>query len=422
MLKNLKNKISELFRGGFFHIFVGNTLVKLMAFISSIVIVRLVDKTDYAYLTYADNLYNYVISLAGMGMTAAILKYCASASDKGENKAYFMFALKHGTILQMLCSVAVLCYAIFTDIPFPKARPIIVALFLYPVLNNILNALFNYVRAHGHNRLYAKAAVIQTFAVFLFSIVLVLCMGVNGIAGARYGAIMIAIGSLCPVLFSEMGGIKSKRLTRDEKKAFLAMSFSLMISNLFSLIMPINEMTLVNELLRDEVITANYKVAIMIPSQLAFVTNSIIVYYFTIIAKMRDGKEIWRLSKKVGIMTGAFIGVISCIGGLLTPFVIKFIYGSQYEDAIVLSLFFWAVYAINAAIRLIPMNFLPAVGIVKFNAAMAAVSCLVHVCITYISIRTLGIFGAGIATGIVYLGSGIMYWMYFRRYCAKMKA
>ena len=63
------------------------------------------------------------------------------------------------------------------------------------------------------------------------------------------------------------------------------MSISLMISNLFSLIMPINEMTLINELIRDEVITANYKIAIMIPSQLAFVTQSIVIYYFTIVAK-----------------------------------------------------------------------------------------------------------------------------------------
>jgi len=62
----------------------------------------------------------------------------------------------------------------------------------------------------------------------------------------------------------------------------MVMSISLMLSNLFSLIMPINEMTLVNELLRNETITANYKIAIMIPGQLSFVTQSIIIYYFTI--------------------------------------------------------------------------------------------------------------------------------------------
>ena len=43
----IKAKMKSLIAGGFFHIFVGNTLVKMIAFISSIVIVRLVNKNDY---------------------------------------------------------------------------------------------------------------------------------------------------------------------------------------------------------------------------------------------------------------------------------------------------------------------------------------------------------------------------------------
>ncbi|MCF2555888.1 oligosaccharide flippase family protein [Faecalicatena contorta] len=417
MLKNLKSKILDLFKGGFFHIFVGNTMIKLIAFVSSIVIVRLVSKIDYAYLTYADNLYNYVISLAGMGMTAAVLKYCASSKTKEEDKAYFCFSLKYGTLLQALVSLVVLGYAMRCNIPFPEAKSIIGALVMYPVLNNILNVFLNYLRAHGYNQLYAKAAFVQTAVVFVLSVILVLFVGVVGIAGARYIAIIVASLCVLKVLSSEMAGVESKNLSVREKKDFLMMSFSLMISNLFSLIMPINEMTLVNELLRDEVITANYKIAIMIPSQLAFVTQSIVVYYFTIVAKMKDGKEIWELSKKVGFVTAGIITVISLLGAILTPIVIRVVYGNQYEDAIPLSLFFWVVYGVNAAIRLIPMNFLPAIGIVKFNAIMAAFSCFVHVCIAYISIKMFGIWGAGVATCIVYLISGILYWIYYRKYC-----
>ena len=83
MGEKIKSKLNGLIKGGFFHIFVGNTLVKM------IVIVRLVDKTDYAYLTYADNLYNYVVSFAGLGMTSSILKYCAAADTEQEDRAYF---------------------------------------------------------------------------------------------------------------------------------------------------------------------------------------------------------------------------------------------------------------------------------------------------------------------------------------------
>lgn len=420
MVKSLKNKISDLFKGGFFHIFVGNTMIKLIAFISSIVIVRLVTKQEYAYLAYADNLYNYVISLAGMGMTAAVLKYCAAAKSPEEDKAYFIFSLKYGSVLQLVCSLLIVLYVMCTHIPFPEARAIVCALVAYPVLNNILNVFLNYLRAHGFNKRFANAALIQTLIVFIASIGLVIIFGIIGIALARYVAIIIASIYVLKIIVEKNKAICKKILCRDEIKAFLIMSFSLMISNLFSLIMPINEMALVNGMLRDEIITANYKIAIMIPGQLSFVTQSIIVYYFTIVAKMDNGKEIWKLSKKVGYVTAGIIVGICVIGMLLTPIIIRMVYGSQYEDAISLSIFFWIVYGVNAAIRLIPMNFLPAIGVVKFNAIMAAVSCGVHLVITYIAIRVFGIWGAGIATCIVYLLSGIAYWIYYRKCCMEM--
>ena len=420
MLKRLKNKIFDLFKGGFFHIFIGNTMIKLIAFVSSIVIVRLVSKSDYAYLAYADNLYNYVVSLAGMGMTAAVLKYCATAQTQQEDKAYFCFALKYGTLTQIICSAIVVGYTFYASIPFPEAKPIIVALFLYPILNNVLNVFLNYLRAHGYNQLYAKAGLAQTIIVFVMSVVLVITFGIIGIAFARYLAIIVAILCIIKVLLKELESVPKIKLTKCQKKAFLAMSFSLMIPNLFSLIMPINEMTLINQLIRDEIVTSNYKIAMMIPSQLPFITNSIIIYYFTIIAKMQDGRQIWKLSKKVGFVNFGIISGISFIGAVLTPFIIKVVYGNQYMDAGALSVFFWIVHAMNAIFRLIPMNFLPAIGVVKFNAFMAAFSCLLHVCIAYVSIKIYGIWGAGVAACVVYFISGILYWLYYRKYCMKI--
>ncbi len=419
MVKKMQEKVKSLFSGGFFHIFLGNTLVKMIAFISSIVIVRLVNKQDYAYLAYADNLYNYVIAFAGLGMNSAILKYCAVAKTKEEDKAYFSFAMKYGTLFEMGLTVIVIIYVTFARIPFPEARIIVYLLVFYPIITNILNTVLGYLRAHGQNQLYAKAAVIQTAFIFVLSVVLVNVLGVAGIAFSRYIAISVAVLCGAGYIYRYHNGVKPKKLSRKEIGMFMEMSVSLMISNLFSLIMPMNEMTLVNEILRDEILTANYKIAIMIPGQLAFVSQSIIIYYFTIIAKTQDRKEVWKLSKRIGAVTAVLILGITCVGMILTPWIIRFVYGAHYEDAISLSMVFWGVYALNAAIRLVPMNFLPAIGVTKFNAVMAGVSCVVHVLITYISISRFGIYGAGIATGIVYVASGISYWVYYRRKCLR---
>lgn len=416
-IQNVMEKIKALFRGGFFHIFFGNTLVKMISFISSIVIVRLVNKQEYAYLTYADNLYSYVTAFSGLGMTSAILKYCAATKTKEEDKSYFNFAMKYGTLFQTVLVIVVIAYVTFLEIPFPNAKEIVYILCLYPIMTNILSTILSYCRAHANNQLYAKLSIVQTAVVFAGSVGLVLIMGINGIAVARYIAIGAAIIMAFRYLKSMLKGVESKKLTSGEIRGFMVMSVSLMISSLFSLIMPMNEMTIINEVIRNEIVTANYKVAIMIPSQLAFVSHSIVIYYFTIIAKMTDKKEIWKLAKKVGIVTSAVIGVITAIGIVLGPYIIRFVYGNKYEDAVVLSNVFWIVNAINSALRVVPMNFLPAIGVAKFNAIVSGVSCVVHVLITYCAISLWGIWGAGIATALVYLGSAIVYWGYFRKKC-----
>lgn len=416
---NFQEKIKSLAKGGFFHVFIGSTLVKMIAFISSIVVVRLVDKQDYAYLTFADNLYNYVNAFAGLGMTSAILKFCAMAKTKVEDKAYFSFALKYGTLFQILLAGGVVGYVTFFDIPFPKARGIAYLLVLYPVLYNILQTIMSYLRAHGENQLYARMGVMQTAVVFVGSALFVVWLSITGIAIARYIAILLTI--LCSVKFlkQKLQNVPKASLTKEQIKGFMVMSLSLMISNLFSLIMPMNEMTLVNEILRNEVMTANYKVAIMIPGQLPFITQSIVVYYFTIIAKMENKKEIWALSKKIGVVTTIIIAGISVIGAVLSPYIIRIVYGKAYEDAILLSVIFWIVYAINASIRMIPMNFLPAIGVAKFNAIAAGVSCLLHLAITYMAIKQWGIWGVGAASVLVYLLSGAGYWLYLRKQCMR---
>ena len=392
-------------------------MVKLIAFFSSIIVVRLVDKSSYAYLTYADNLYNYALAFVGLGMPSAICKYCAVAKSKEEDRAYFSFALKYGTMFQFLVSCVVIVYVNFFDIAFPESRGIVYALFFYPIVSNILSTIMNYARAHEENRLYSKMAVLQTALIFAGSLVFVYKWGIIGISGARYIAILAACWLGFRYVKENLKDSSKKILSSMQVKAFLVMSISLMISNLFSLIIPMNESTLISELIRNEEVTANYKVATMIPAQLSFITQSVVVYYFTIIAKMENKKQIWRLSKRIGIITTGIIAFISLVGAILSPYIIRYVYGAAYENAIQLSNVFWVVYAINASIRMLPMNFLPAIGIAKFNAVVSGITCLVHALCTYLLIRMFGIWGAGISGGMVYLGSAAVYWIYFRRKC-----
>lgn len=209
--------------------------------------------------------------------------------------------------------------------------------------------------------------------------------------------------------------VSTRYLDKIEIKSFFIMGLSLLISNVFSMIMPLNETFLVNNLISDEIITANYKVANLIPSQLSFVTSSIVIYYFPILAQERNKIIVWEKSKKIGKYILFLIGFISMIGIIVTPIIITYIYGNQYNDAKNISILLWIVNCLNAGFRMLPMNILPALGCVKYNVAVSALSSIVHLILDYIFIVKLGIYGVVYATGIVYLISGVLYWYYLAK-------
>lgn len=415
MISKFKIQVLGLLRGGFFHILFGNTLTKMIAFISSIVIVRLVSKEDYAYLAYADNLYSYANLVAGLGMSTAVLKFCSPNQEN--DKAYMMFAMKYGNIFQIALSFIIVIYASFVALPFPGARYLVITLAMYPVLTNIVTTIQNYVRAHLNNKLYVRISVVQTISVFGCSVVFVLGIGVFGIVVARYIAIVLSIIVAWKFLKSNLWKINSEKLKANQAKAFLAMALSMMIANLFSSMLANNEMALINYLISDEITTANYKVANLIPSQLTFVTSSVVVYYFPIISNMKVDKLVWNKVKRIGVFTGIIIIGITVFLMFFSPLIIELAYGNRYHDALGLFQLFWVVYCINAGFRMIPLNMLPALGITKFNAFLSVITCIVHFIIDYIFISYFGITGAGVASASVYLISGAIGWVYLHKIC-----
>lgn len=412
----MSEKIKELYKRGLFHIFAGNILNKLFSFVSSVVVVRIVSKPDYANLSYMDNLYSYVTLFAGLGMASAILKYCSS-DDKRKNKAYFTFALRYGSIVQVGIILILIIYLLLADIPFSGVRRLALLYCIFPVIEYWLSVLYNLVRSMLHNKLYVKMSIVQTASVMVLGIGMVYLIGIKGLLLARYIAVIMAcvLGGL--FVIRQYKNEQADRLNRQEIKAFMSMAISLLIANLFSMVMPLNETFLINNLIRDEVISANYKVAVMLPAQLTFITSSLMVYYFPIIARMRDKGEVWKLSVKIGKATGAVVLAVAGIGLLLSGFIISLLYGEKYLDAVEMSRVFWIVYALNAGFRMIPMNILPALGYAKFNAIAAAVSCVIHLGVDYLMILALGISGVAVATSAVYLLSGIAYWIYMYKVC-----
>lgn len=413
VIKKFKKQLGTLSKGGFFHILSGNVLNNAISMISSIVLARVIDKVEYAYISYADNLYAYIALLSGLGMSTAILKFCGADHDKELDKGYLIHAVKYGGLFELVASIALCIIANFSNIPYPRARIYLWALCIYPMLSHVYNTFLCYIRTQYENKRYALSGIIQSSSVCALSIILVLLLGTGGVIFARYLSVLIVILYLGLYIYKRIGTKTAIHLNRCQRRDFNHMSISLVTASLFSGIMPINETFLVNHIIRDAATTANFKVAGFFPQMLMLFSGAITVYYFPIIAQMKDWEAIRKKVLRIGAFTFCLLLLLAGIGMLLTPFAIRLLYGEKYVESIPMTYMLWGMRAMNGCIRVVPMNMLPAVGKARFNAWTATISCFVQVVVDYLLISQYGISGVAWGAMIVYAVSGICYWCYF---------
>lgn len=408
---NYLKKVRVLIKDGFLHILAGSTLNKAIAFISSILIVRLVSKSDYGVLTYVDNLYSYVLLFTGLGMSTAIMKYCTISTKPESDYKYLSFSLKCGCITQLLLTMVLVLYSWIADSVLENAQELLYLKFLYPCMAFAVTLLQNYVRSQGDNKKYAYISVLQTGIILFFSIGLTLLMGVSGVIIARYIGLVVALVVLIKYVRKIIPRYMSDKLSVDEIKSYLKISISIMIADIFTTIIPINELFIVSSVISDETVIASYKIATLIPSQLMFIASSIVIYLFPKIAQEKKFSDAFNKVKKSALACFVMISCITVIGILFNKYIILLIYGNAYLDSIRLSNIYWVVYMINAGLRILPVQMMAALGKAKANAYISVITALLHVVLFYIAISKFDLYVGAIATGGIYLISTVMLWI-----------
>ena len=87
MFKKLEVIIKKLKNTGLFDIFGSSIVVKIIGFMSSIILVRIVSKEDYGTFTIAWNIYSIAMLATGFGASYAILQLgCENIKDTTKKK------------------------------------------------------------------------------------------------------------------------------------------------------------------------------------------------------------------------------------------------------------------------------------------------------------------------------------------------
>lgn len=413
--------IRTLHKRGFFHIIAGSTLAKIAGFVSVFFLPRFLSKADYGLLTYVENIRNYVMLFNGIGITNATLRFCAQQGSDEEKKGYFVASLKIGIFADVF--LIVLTTAAFLVIPFPYegARFQLVISSCLPILYFLFTDIQLLLRATFQNQRYSVYNFTYSFLLMIFQIVFAVLWGVTGVMIGKYlsMALCVLMGYLL-IRDLPMMKVKAIKLDWHEIKTIIRFGIVMLTASATSTVMSYNETFIVGQLLKDEELLAEYRVAANILSISLFLLEALLVFilpYF--IQHIKDKQWIWENYKKLFVINGTVMTLFH-LGLFIFAKLYLFIFaGPEYMGAVSLVRMFLVASWIQAVFRGISGNILAVTGEEKFNLKINIVFVVVHAVIDVAAVKTLGIYGAAIALIVVYFLSGLIMNIHLRNICKK---
>ncbi|MGO5221938.1 lipopolysaccharide biosynthesis protein [Bacillota bacterium LCP21S3_D9] len=402
-------KIKTLFRTGFFHIFGSSVINKIIAFMSSVVLVRILTKAEYGVFTYAWNIYSIILIFNGMGIESGVLQVSSEHSgdtefgDRASN-----YGIRYGVKFDLILVAIILLIGLFAPLKIEASREILCMLCLLPMSQILFQMTTTYLRAQKRNQEFARLTVLNTALIFVVSAGCAFIFREKGLVFGYYAAYLssFAVGFL---IYHVRIFNNSESLEDRERKGLLKIAAISMVNSGLSQLMYLLDVFVLGIVDPQETLLASYKVATMIPSALAFIPLALITYLYPYFAEQRgDGNWCLKRYKQILLGLGGLNLVISGILFAGAPLIIRLLFGEQYLDAVPVFRILSVNYFFSGTFRILSGNLLVTQRKLKFNLFVAIVSSLTNVVADYFFIQWWGSIGAALATVLVVFVSSVL--------------
>lgn len=402
-------KIKTLFRTGFFHIFGSSVINKIIAFMSSVVLVRILTKAEYGVFTYAWNIYSIILIFNGMGIESGVLQVSSEHSgdtefgDRASN-----YGIRYGAKFDLILVAIILLIGLFAPLKIEASREILCMLCLLPMSQILFQMTTTYLRAQKRNQEFARLTVLNTALIFVVSAGCAFIFREKGLVFGYYAAYLssFAVGFL---IYHVRIFNNSESLEDRERKGLLKIAAISMVNSGLSQLMYLLDVFVLGIVDPQETLLASYKVATMLPSALAFIPLALITYLYPYFAEQRgDGNWCLKRYKQILLGLGGLNLVISGILFAGAPLIIRLLFGEQYLDAVPVFRILSVNYFFSGTFRILSGNLLVTQRKLKFNLFVAIVSSLTNVVADYFFIQWWGSIGAALATVLVVFVSSVL--------------
>lgn len=385
------------FRAGGFHIFIGSFLTKFVAFFGSIVIIRVLSKSEYGLLSYIENLYNFAYIIAGLGLANAVLRYVVLEESLEGKRTVFDYIAKRSMCINIII-VLILCIANYFyphSQEFENARNLMyIIIFMLPAHYFVDNEL-SLERALFNNKKYAYFSLVIAVLTVGYRFVGAEIDKVKGVllAGIVTYA-LLAVILFCCGYEKVFKGISSSSLKKKYRKQINIYSVQYMITNGVWTLFMLLDIYMLGIMVGNAELLAVYKVAYAWPANISILCVSVGIFVAPYFVKHENDKgwikHIFLKTAKVNMC------IVTIVGITMFMFAKPLIYiygGSTYYDAIPLMRVLLIASVINNGIRYTVANILAAMGQIKYNMLISFLGIVLQIGLNIIFISNFGVYG-----------------------------
>ena len=415
-MKSLSEFLRNFFQNKGQHVFLSLLIAKICAFLGSLFIIRILPESDFGTISIVASVFAIFTPFSGFGSHQSLLRFGSLNDDVSEKRSLANFLMLKGLGYQILLSVLFLLVSIF----YVSRYDYIFYIFIFFAIRLIGFYFFNYIqselRIFGNNREFASVNNVVNISGVLLLLILSYFFGLKGYL------IAIAFTPFISLLWFKKENLKpiTENFSFNKKEiwnyGFHASGTALLSDALFS------ADVLLLSFLMNETAVANYKVAILIPANITFLALTFMQSDFPMLAKNYQNRNfLWNYIKnyyKIFIPISALIFVI---GVIFKSEILHLFFSAKYSDNSLLFSILLGGFCLNMLFRNLYGNLLSAVGKMKINTLISALTLLLIFGFSFLFVPKFGIDGMGISLSLTLLLNGLLLMISFLYYLKNLK-
>ena len=386
-------------------IFGSGAASQIFGFLSSVIVVRFLDKADYGLYVGAYNKYSYFATFLGLGFATAVLQYCSEQRPEAQKNAIYSYALRFGSLFNIVLMLMIIGVGVIVDrrgkgsfLTFMCALPFVNYLFFY--YRNIL-------RTKSDNKGYALICMSNALMLCAGNILLTRIIGTSGFILSAYIAYIVSSAVGIVLLKKKDFFVRLKLETEpiDRKFKTELIKYSAMCASMLfvTIVLGLLDITCLDVITGDPAVLAEYKVALAIPAAMQTVTECLSTYYYPILVREYSHSTVSfkGMIKKCIPVYVVISFLMSAILFILAPFIIKTVYGAKYVNAVPIFRILCLHLFISSGVHKFMGNIIMAMKKVNISLLFAGLSGILNIALDFILIHSMGPQGAAWATCIV---------------------